>query len=59
MTTATTHTTRVRSFSAAGDRAFVPWCDTCARNVGSQTTDRTRAQTDADAHTLAPIRGRI
>lgn len=57
--TATQHATRVKSFSAAGDRSFVGYCDTCARNVGSQTTDRDRAQTDADAHTLAPMRGRV
>lgn len=54
---ATQHATRVKSFSAAGDRSWYAHCDTCNRAVGKQTTDRTRAEQEAADHELARVRG--
>lgn len=56
MTAATAHLTRVKSFSAAGDRSHVGFCDTCNRAVGKQTTDRARAEQDAADHAMVPAR---
>lgn len=53
----TTHSTRVKSFSAAGDRSWYAHCDTCNRAVGKQTTDRQSAEQEAAEHQMVPARG--